>query len=99
MAVRLGRLVTTDKPRLAAPRSNDGHLNYNGEAGRAEAIAVLLSKRVLHEPTALMEIYQARHGPLCPSVHSIVVHIMHQLTIIYTPIHTPIYRVSGSVSV
>jgi len=70
MAVRLGRLVTTDKPRLAAPRSNDGHLNYNGEAGRAEAIAVLLSKRVLHEPTALMEIYQAaRQGkiivPIC----------------------------------
>jgi len=74
MAMRLGRLVTTDKPNLATPRlvaprlvsslsrrhssNSKAYHNDVGEAGRAEAIAVLLSKRVLHEPAALVEIYQ-----------------------------------------
>ena len=87
MAMRLGRLVTTDKPNLVrassgfvlAPRGGTSgrrlsgvkaYRNGKGEAGRAEAIAVLLSERVLHEPAALVEIYQcARHGkvivPIC----------------------------------
>ena len=87
MAMRLGRLVTTDKPNLftassgfvLAPRGGTSgrrlsgvkaYRNGKGEAGRAEAIAVLLSERVLHEPAALVEIYQcARHGkvivPIC----------------------------------
>ena len=85
--MRLGRLVTTDKPNLVrassgfvlAPRGGTSgrrlsgvkvYRNGKGEAGRAEAIAVLLSERVLHEPAALVEIYQcARHGkvivPIC----------------------------------
>ena len=72
--MRLGRLITTDKPNLATPRlvaprlvsslsrrhssNSKAYHNDVGEAGRAEAIAVLLSKRVLHEPAALVEIYQ-----------------------------------------
>ena len=72
MAMRLGRLVTTDKPNLVVPRlvaprggisgrrlsDTKTYRNDVVEAGRAEAIAVLLSERVLHEPAALVEIYQ-----------------------------------------
>ena len=86
MAMRLGRLVTTDKPDLVrassglvAPRGGTSgrrlsgvkaYRHGKGEAGRAEAIAVLLSERALHEPAALVEIYQcARRGkmivPIC----------------------------------
>ena len=84
--MRLGRLVTTDKPDLVrassglvAPRGGTSgrrlsgvkaYRHGKGEAGRAEAIAVLLSERALHEPAALVEIYQcARRGkmivPIC----------------------------------
>ena len=66
--MRLGRLVTTNKPnlhlvpprlvsRLTERRLSDPKADA-GEVDRAEAIAVLLSKRVLHEPAALVEIYQ-----------------------------------------
>ena len=84
MAMKLGRLVTTDQPNLSsgsvfAPRGGTSgrrlsgariRRNSNGNVGRAEAIAVLLSEHVLHEPAALVEIYQcARQGkvivPIC----------------------------------
>ena len=83
MAMKLGRLVTTDKPNLNsgfvfAPGGTSGRRLSGarirriskGEVGRAEAIAVLLSEHVLHEPAALVEIYQcARQGkvivPIC----------------------------------
>ena len=74
MAMKLGRLVTTD--RLVAPRGGSYAKlvpltnKDTGETSRAEAVAVLLSKRVLHEPAALIEIYQcAQQGkimiPIC----------------------------------
>ena len=82
--MKLGRLVTTDQPNLSsgsvfAPRGGTSgrrlsgakiRRNSNGNVGRAEAIAVLLSEHVLHEPAALVEIYQcARQGkvivPIC----------------------------------
>ena len=87
MAMKLGRLVTTDQPNLSsgsvfAPRGGTSGRRLSGarirriskeEVGRAsqaEAIAVLLSEHVLHEPAALVEIYQcARQGkvivPIC----------------------------------
>ena len=49
LAMKLGRLVTTDAP------EGDEDLTAKG----AEAVAVLLTKHVLHEPAALIEIYQA----------------------------------------
>ena len=75
--MRLGRLITTDKPISRAPRRDSGRRlsgdmrgRRSSPADRAEAIAVLLSERVLHEPAALVEIYQcAQQGkvivPIC----------------------------------
>ena len=60
MAMRLGRFVTIDN--LSSNRSTNRRPSVNDdtmEAGNAEAIAVLLSKNVLHEPLALIELYQA----------------------------------------
>ena len=58
--MRLGRFVTIDN--LSSNRSTNRRPSVNDdtmEAGNAEAIAVLLSKNVLHEPLALIELYQA----------------------------------------
>ena len=58
--MRLGRFVTIDN--LSSNKSTNRRPSVNDDtmaAGNAEAIAVLLSKNVLHEPLALIELYQA----------------------------------------
>ena len=65
--MKMGRLVTTDQPQwdwTASARASAKSVFKGGNedtksAQAAQAVAVLLTKHVLHEPLALIEIFQA----------------------------------------